>query len=103
MTIQEPGVEQIQSHTPILDKFNQILLILYFSMLTLIVAYVSVRLRFRLDFPAIVISVGQIVSYLIRLPIIEQSVYTEFIPVLSQMCVGGSMYFFILVMKRFKD
>lgn len=42
-------------------------------------------------------------SYLIRLPIIEQSVYTECIPVVSQMCVGGSMYFFILVMKRFKD
>lgn len=42
-------------------------------------------------------------SYLIRLPIIEQSVYIECIPVVSQMCVWGSMYFFILVMKRFKD
>jgi hypothetical protein len=58
--MQEAGAEQsqTQSHTPILDQFNQILLIVYFSMLTFIVAYVSVRLRFRLDFPAIVISVG---------------------------------------------
>lgn len=56
--MQEAGVVQFQSHTPILDQFNQILLIVYFSMLTFIVAYVSVRLRFRLDFPAIVISVG---------------------------------------------
>ena len=56
--MQDTEVEQTQSHTPILDQFNQILLILYFSMLNITVAYVGVRLRFRLDFPAIVISVG---------------------------------------------
>ena len=44
--------------TSALDTLNEVLTIIFFAVMTIIVSYVFFKLRFRLDVPAIAISVG---------------------------------------------
>ena len=54
-----------------LQYISGILIIIYFSIYSVILILVYIKLRLRMDYGAIFITLGYLMSFLLRLPIFE--------------------------------
>ena len=86
-----------------LNELNKYLEIIYTCILALAVLYVLIKLRFKLDLAGWVISVTQLLSMIFRIQVFQIDGDIQYLPVVIQIFVLGSMQFFVFEMKQIRD
>jgi len=66
-----------------LNEVNKYLAYVFVTILTLTLAFVLVKLRFKLDFAAYIISVTQVVQSIFRLQVFQTDLGVQWLPVIT--------------------
>ena len=92
------------SNPDFLSDLNIILSILYFSITFFTELYIFIRLSFKLDLAAIVISISYLLAMIFRTPMLSsEDINIAVYPAIAQKLTWGSLYYFTFEMKRLED
>jgi hypothetical protein len=86
-----------------IDYINLILASVILGIGSLLSIVVAVRTRLKLDFSMIVISLGYLLSFILRLPFSSSLKGLNFFTGVAFLIVWSSMYFFVFEMKILED
>jgi hypothetical protein len=89
-----------------LDVTNFYLLISYTSILGIAIIFVVIKLRFKLDISAWVISLGSLISLVSKIAFdyrdIKQLTAT-LVPIIAYCIINSTLFYFVFVMKGIRD
>ena len=85
-----------------LDDFNRVLSLTLFSLTSIMILALFLRVRCQIDLPAIFISVAYLVSILLRTPIVPNT-DLNLLHATASMIIWGVLYFFTFEMRHLED
>jgi len=86
-----------------LKDFNDALSIILMAMAFLLFLIVAARTRMHLDILAIIVSIGFLASFFLRLPFLNTYLGMNYFTAGAFFIVWGCMYYFVFEMKRLED